>query len=96
MRKPIGLFLVIMIPFFANAQAKISYAKSIGNTIMNTLGDSLSPPGKPAKWTYGQDVVLQGMQGLWKATGDGKYFNYIQKSYGFLCGQVRQNPNLCI
>ncbi len=92
MRKSIRLFLVITIPFFANAQAKISYAKSIGNTIINTLGDSLSPPGKPAKWTYGQDVVLQGMQGLWKATGDGKYFKYIQKSMDFFVdesGKIR-------
>ena len=92
MRKSVRLFLVIIIPVFANAQAKISYAKSIGNTIINTLGDSLSPPGKPAKWTYGQDVVLQGMQGLWKATGDGKYFKYIQKGMDFFVdesGKIR-------
>src|SRR5665213_764054 len=47
---------------------------------MNSWKDSLSSGNKPAKWTYDQDVILQGMQGLWKATGDGKYFSYIQKS----------------
>ncbi len=88
MRKLARLFMIMMIPFFANAQAKISYAQSIGNTIMTTWEDSLSSPGKPAKWTYDQDVILQGMQGLWKATGNGKYFNYIQKSMDFFVDET--------
>lgn len=37
-------------------------------------------PGKPVKWAYDQGVVLEGIEGLWNSTGDGKYFNYIQKS----------------
>ncbi|HSQ44316.1 MAG TPA: glycoside hydrolase family 88 protein [Ginsengibacter sp.] len=80
MRVSISFLLLIIIPFFVKAQKSISYAKEIGNTIMNTWKDSVSSANKPAKWTYDEDVILQGMQGLWKATGDGKYFSYIQKS----------------
>ncbi|KAA9038057.1 glycoside hydrolase family 88 protein [Ginsengibacter hankyongi] len=80
MRASISFLLLIIIPFFAKAQKSISYAKEIGNTIMNMWKDSLSSGNKPAKWRYDQDVILQGMQGLWKATGTGRYFSYIQKS----------------
>ena len=88
MRPSVRLFIVMMMPAFANAQAKISYTKSIGNTIMTTWEDSLSSPGKPAKWTYDEDVILQGIQDLWKATGDGKYFNYIEKSMDFFVDET--------
>jgi unsaturated rhamnogalacturonyl hydrolase len=37
-------------------------------------------PGAPQKWNYDQGVVLKGMEGIWLQTGDGRYFNYIQKS----------------
>ncbi|MEO8860999.1 MAG: DUF4350 domain-containing protein, partial [Ginsengibacter sp.] len=78
------LFLLTMIPVFGMAQAQNSYAKEMGNTVMSIWKDSLiKSAGKPSTWTYDQGVLLQGMQGLWKATGDGKYFNYIQKSMDF-------------
>ncbi|HVQ36331.1 MAG TPA: glycoside hydrolase family 88 protein [Pyrinomonadaceae bacterium] len=35
--------------------------------------------GNPSKWSYDQGVVLKGMEALWYATGDGKYFNYIRQ-----------------
>ncbi|MDQ6763728.1 MAG: glycoside hydrolase family 88 protein [Bacteroidota bacterium] len=67
----------------ANAQSQHSYSQDMAATVMHIWKDSLSLEGKPAKWAYDQDVILQGIQGLWKATGDGKYFNYIQKSMDF-------------
>src|SRR4029079_16782767 len=42
--------------------------------------DSLSSNGRPARWTYDQTVILNGIERLWRATGDKKYFDYIQKS----------------
>ncbi|RYG40100.1 MAG: glycosyl hydrolase family 88, partial [Chitinophagaceae bacterium] len=36
--------------------------------------------GSPARWSYDQGVILKGIEGIWQATGDKKWFNYIQKS----------------
>jgi unsaturated rhamnogalacturonyl hydrolase len=81
MKVAVVLFILMTIPFFTKAQTGRSYAKEMAKTVMSIWKDSLSSGnGRPAKWTYDQSVVLQGIQGLWKATGDGKYFNYIQKS----------------
>ena len=83
MRIFFSLFLVIIFPVLTNAQSNASPAQKMANTVMKIWRDSLPAEGKPAKWTYGQDVILQGIQGLWNATGDGKYFDYIQKSMDF-------------
>ena len=91
MKKTVSLFLLISVSFFTNAQAKPSYAGGMAKTVMSIWKDSLSSDGRPAKWTYDQSVVLQGIQGLWRATGDGKYFNYIQKSMDLF---VEDNGNI--
>ena len=88
MRVTIRVLLLIIIPFFASAQSKISYAREMASTIMTNWKDSMSSNGKPAKWTYDQDVILQGIKGLWNATGEGKYFNYIQKSMDFFLDET--------
>ena len=35
--------------------------------------------GAPSKWTYEHGVVLRGLETVWLNTGDGRYFNHIQK-----------------
>jgi unsaturated rhamnogalacturonyl hydrolase len=60
-----------------------SYATEMAKTVMTIWKDSLSTNGKAARWTYDQSVILKGIEGLWKATGDKKYFDYIQKSMDF-------------
>ena len=91
MKKTVSLFLLISVSVFANAQPKPSYAEGMAKTVMSIWKDSLSSGGRPAKWTYDQSVVLQGIQGLWRTTGDGKYFNYIQKSMDLF---VEDNGNI--
>ncbi len=83
MRTLFSLLLIITIPVLAHAQNRGLYAKEMANTVMKLWSDSLPAEGKPAKWTHDQDVILQGIQGLWKSTGDGKYFSYIQKRIDF-------------
>lgn len=34
----------------------------------------------PPRWSYDQGVVLDGIEGLWRRTGDENYFLFIQKS----------------
>lgn len=60
------------------------YAEALAATAMHIWPDSFALPGdKVAKWRYDQGVILKGMEGLWQATGDGKWFHYIQKSMDF-------------
>jgi unsaturated rhamnogalacturonyl hydrolase len=53
----------------------------MAKTVMTQWPDSMSNgDGKPVKWSYDQGVMLEGFANIWKRTGDGKYFDYIQKS----------------
>ncbi|MEO6845193.1 MAG: DUF4350 domain-containing protein [Ginsengibacter sp.] len=82
MKVIIAFFLFVSISFIANAQKEASYAEKMAATVMNIWSDSLanSAEARPVKWAYDQGVVLKGIEGLWEATGEGKYFEYIQKS----------------
>ncbi len=83
MRLWIVLLTLTLTQLFANAQTNTSYARQMGNTVMSIWKDSLSINNKEVKWSYDQSVVLKGIEGLWQATGDGKYFSYIQKSMDY-------------
>lgn len=53
---------------------------AMAKTVMTQWPDSLAiHQGKTLKWSYDQGVVLEGMANVWKRTGQGKYFAYIQK-----------------
>ena len=58
------------------------YAKEIAQTVMNTWKDSFAL-GSTARWSYDMGVILKGFEGLWRNTGDVKYYNYIQKQMDF-------------
>ncbi|TCJ14228.1 glycoside hydrolase family 88 protein [Flaviaesturariibacter flavus] len=59
-------------------------AEGLATTAMKLWPDSFVLAGdKTAKWRYDQGVVLQGIEGLWKRTGDGKWFKYLQQSMDF-------------
>lgn len=73
----------IFYSFCASAQTH-SYAADVATTAMTIWKDSFVLGGdKSAKWRYDQGVILKGIEGLWNATGDVKWFNYIQKSMDF-------------
>ena len=78
-RTTIILLLLLLSGVKMHAQSR-SYAQDMAKTVMTIWKDSLSSGGKPARWTYDQAVFLKGIEGVWKATGEGKYFDYIQKS----------------
>jgi unsaturated rhamnogalacturonyl hydrolase len=68
----------------SNAQRNaVVYSRALAETAMAIWKDSFSLDNKPAKWTYDQGVILKGIEGVWNATGDGKYFRYIQRSMDF-------------
>lgn len=77
--------IVIILFLFATvlnvkAQNK-KYSELMTETAIKLWPDSfnLNVTGKPAKWSYDLGVILKGTEAVWKATGDVKWFNYIQK-----------------
>src|SRR6266550_2898759 len=57
-------------------------SERMAETAMTTLwrDATKNESGTPAKWTYDHGLVLKGIEGVWHATGDRKYFNYIKQS----------------
>jgi unsaturated rhamnogalacturonyl hydrolase len=80
MKRITFLFLLIVATTFSASAQTRSYATDMAKTVMTIWKDSLSSGGRPARWTYDQAVFLKGIEGLWYATGDGRYYDYIQKS----------------
>ncbi|HET7115508.1 MAG TPA: DUF4350 domain-containing protein [Hanamia sp.] len=73
--------LFVILSFASSAQQPKDYTEAMAKTVMMIWKDSLTTSaGKPARWTYDQGVILKGIEGLWEQTGDGNYFDYIQKS----------------
>ncbi len=77
------LSLFVMISFSSSAQQPENYGRAMAETVMNIWKDSLTNNGKLAKWNYDQGVILKGIEGLWKQTGNGEYFDYMKKSMDF-------------
>lgn len=84
-KKVIILFaLLISFANFVGAQKNLSLSERLADTAMNRLWvDERNQPGIPPKWTYDQGIVLKGIEGVWYATGDAKYFRHIQKGMDY-------------
>jgi unsaturated rhamnogalacturonyl hydrolase len=88
--KKLGVIAVLMILFVTSKAQSKSYAAEMAKTVMTIWKDSMSN-GRPARWSYDQSVILKGIEGLWRATGEKKYFDYIQKSMDLF---VEDNGNI--
>ncbi len=75
-RKQKALFISILVLMLGAVPAHAQSAE-MAATMMRKWKDSAT---QPPNWTYDHGVVLEGIAGLWKNTGDGKYFRYIQQS----------------
>ncbi|WPQ66533.1 glycoside hydrolase family 88 protein [Chitinophaga sancti] len=71
--------LIFLLVVAATMQGNAQSAAPMATTVMRLWKDSLQETGKTPHWTYDQGVVLEGFAGLWKNTGDGKYFRFIQE-----------------
>ena len=71
-------------------------SEQMASTVMTIWKDSLNldPENpKPVKWAYDRGVILEGIDGIWRRTGDGAYFGYMQKSMDFFVtpeGQINR------
>lgn len=77
--KRILIILLLAATINADAQQK-PYSVQLAETVMKVWPDSFSViPGRKARWSYDQGVILKGIEGIWNNTGDVKWFWYIQK-----------------
>jgi unsaturated rhamnogalacturonyl hydrolase len=72
----------VLLTAIANAQNK-TLSQQLTETVMKTWKDSFALGSSQAKWSYDMGVILKGFEGLWRNTGDVKYFIYIQKQMDF-------------
>lgn len=61
--------------------AQERWSERMSATAMRLWPDSFLLPGdKVAKWRYDQGVILKGVEAVWNATGERKWFGYLAKS----------------
>lgn len=77
--------IVLLISLIAALQSAAQpWSERMGATALRLWPDSFLLAGdKSAKWRYDQGVILKGLEEVWKATGDGKWFRYIQQQMDF-------------
>ena len=65
----------------AAGQAAPTVSERMAATAMTSLWRDAArkETGRPTKWTYELGVVLKGLEGVWYATGDGRYFKHVQE-----------------
>jgi len=84
------LFLLLTLTSALNtfSQEKDHWSEKMAHTAMSLWKDPQAT-GTSAfpKWMYDQGVLLKGMEGLWKLTGNDDYLNYIRHSIDVFIGQ---------
>jgi unsaturated rhamnogalacturonyl hydrolase len=80
----IALILLIAAFVLSTAVAKTQerpLPRIVADTVITIWKDYPgATPGRPARWTYEQGVVLRGMEEIWKQTHDQRYYDYIQQT----------------
>jgi len=76
------LFSLLLTAGVTTARGQSAMSERMAATAMKTLWRDAgrNETGMPSKWTYDHGVVLKGIEGVWHATGDRKYFDYIKQS----------------
>ncbi|UUZ90233.1 glycoside hydrolase family 88 protein [Paenibacillus sp. P25] len=69
----------------STTDAPITWARRACDSIMAKYTPAEPPPA--GRWHYHQGVFLQGMEKLWRATGDQKYFQYIKDYVDLYIGE---------
>lgn len=66
------------------ANPATKWSQEMAHTAMKIWSDSFAlTPDKPARWSYDQGVILKGVESIWNATANVRYYNYIQRSMDF-------------
>lgn len=79
------VFILLSLALGVKSQTQ-PLSKQMAATVMDIWKDSLQMDfanPKPVRWSYDQGVILEGIDGLWKRTGDARYFRYMQNCMDF-------------
>src|SRR5688572_24060705 len=79
--KKIFIIGFVLAAVITSAQDK-PLSQQVAATVMNRWKDSFAL-GSTARWSYDMGVILKGFEGIWRNTGDVKYYNYILKQMDF-------------
>jgi unsaturated rhamnogalacturonyl hydrolase len=72
---------VLVIPSFATRADELPMSQRAANAAMARWPDGRTvPAGAPWAWNYEVGTLLEGMDSVWLATVDPRYFNYIKDS----------------
>ena len=74
------ILVVVLGPISVSAQER-RLSERVAETAMNSLWHDTAKnhSSAPVKWTYEYGAVLEGLEGVWLNTGEGRYFQFIQK-----------------
>ncbi len=74
-------YLIIIFILFSNLLlAQAPWSERMAATFIASHKDSILIGSNPtATWDYEQGLMMKALEKLWVHTGDGKYYNYIQK-----------------
>ncbi|MFL6337360.1 MAG: glycoside hydrolase family 88 protein [Pyrinomonadaceae bacterium] len=76
----VALFIISAGASAALGQTPAPVSERMATTVMTVWKDSMSSdPTRPERWGYERGVLLKGIEAVWLNTGDGRYFNYIQR-----------------
>lgn len=64
-------------------KAQTPHSQGMAATAMHMWKDSFALGNGPAKWSYDMGVILKGIEGIWLATGQRQYFDYLQRQIDF-------------
>jgi unsaturated rhamnogalacturonyl hydrolase len=82
----LNFLVVLFVGFTSQIQAQIPLSQQMTDQVIALTYDTANIKAKnlrPAKWSYDQGVVLEGIDAVWKNTGKGEYFNYMQSCMDF-------------
>lgn len=83
-QKRIYLYLLVCLAWASSTKAQMPLSQELAQTAMRLWPDSfLIGNDKAAKWRYDQGVILKGIELVWKQSGKGSWYNYIQRSMDF-------------
>lgn len=86
-------YLIFIFILFSNLLlAQAPWSERMAATFMASHKDSILIGSNPtAIWDYEQGLMMKALEKLWVHTGDGKYYNYIQKDIDYF---INDNGNI--
>ena len=70
----------------ARAQAAPLSVRMADSVLARRKDALTNEPGRPEKWAYEQGVLLEGVEAVWRNTGDERYLEYIRRGVDHFVG----------